>query len=229
MHKFKLQITSVKDDGNEMFDANCVNFDVIAGTPTAAEVASLIELSSNSVCNIDYNDEVRAGCFIDLNFEYSVGQVLTNTQTGLHESQRSKALTIIENETKLKGVPKLSAVVVKDKPKHLRHLVRGAIIGTVMSCFLYLYLTSERFQFSPFGLDTILSLSIFFAFGALLISYSAEHLALRQDEYKEMLKGYNQGELFKLSKSSELNELEQKLVVEFLNETYPGWSLVDIN
>lgn len=80
MHEFKLQITSVKDDGNEKYDANSVTFDVITGTPTAAEVVSLIDGCSSSVCNIDYNDEVQAGCFIDLNFEYSVGQVLTNTQ-----------------------------------------------------------------------------------------------------------------------------------------------------
>lgn len=125
-------------------------------------------------------------------------------------------------------VPKLLAVVVKDKPRHVRHLTVSAIVGTTMCLFLYFYLTSDRFHYySSFGLDTIFSISSFFAFGALLISYSAEHLACRQDEYKETLKSYQQGELLKLSKSPELNELEQKLVVECLNETYPGWSLAD--
>lgn len=82
-------------------------------------------------------------------------------------------MTTIETGTKLQAVPKLSAVVVKDKPKHVRHLAGSAIVGTVLWLFLYFYLNSDRFlQFSPLRSETIFSISSFVAFAALLISYS---------------------------------------------------------
>lgn len=136
-------------------------------------------------------------------------------------------MTTIETGTKLQAVPKLSAVVVKDKPKHLNHLAGSAIVGTVTCLFLYFYLTSNRFHYSSFGLDAIFSISIFFAFGALLVSYCGERIACRQNEYKRTLKSYDRSELIKLSRSPELSADEQELVVEFLNETHSGWSLAD--
>ncbi len=106
-----------------------------------------------------------------------------------------------------------SAEVTNYQPNHVRHLAGGAIVGTVMCLFLYFYLTADRPFPIPIGLDAIFTISGFFAFVALLISYSMEHIACLQNEYKKALKSYHQGELIKLSKSPELNETEQKLVI----------------
>lgn len=131
-------------------------------------------------------------------------------------------MTIIENNPKLQIVPKLSAVIVKDKPNHVRHLTVGAIVGSVMCLFLYFLTADSHF---PASLEAIFSISGISAYGVLLMSYWTESMTCRKNEYRKILNGYQQSELIKLSKSPELDETEQKLVFDFLNHTYPGWSL----
>lgn len=137
-------------------------------------------------------------------------------------------MTIIENNTKLQFVPKLSAVIVNHKPTHFRHLTVGALVGAII--FLYLHvLTADTAFPTTVSLKAIFFISGVSACGALLMSHLTEGMACLENEYLNTLNSYQQIDLIKLAKSPELNNSEQELVVQFLNQTYPGWSIVGSN
>lgn len=135
-------------------------------------------------------------------------------------------MTVIENKVTHLTVPKLSVMIVEKRPNHFRHLTVGAIVGTAMVLCLYFLTIDNHFAVA---LEAIFSISGVIAYAVLLMSYWAENMHFRKFAYRKALTKFNQNELIKLTMSPELDNTEQALVVEFLNQTYPGWSFLDTN
>jgi hypothetical protein len=72
----EIKITTVKDSGNEMMEADLVSFEVVKGEPDKDDINQLIESNSTSVCNISYREDDKAGSFIDMTFEFTKDQIL---------------------------------------------------------------------------------------------------------------------------------------------------------
>lgn len=70
-------ITSVKDSGNEMMEADLVSFEVLKGQPSKDDINQMIENNTTSICNVFYREDDKAGSFIDMNFEFSKDQVIS--------------------------------------------------------------------------------------------------------------------------------------------------------
>lgn len=85
MSDFKLIVNSAVDAGDEHLEANIVKFDVVEGTPSEDEVSDFLMERSTSVCNISYSTEEKAGYFVDLNFEYKAGQMVSSSDSGHNE------------------------------------------------------------------------------------------------------------------------------------------------
>jgi len=73
----EIKITSVKDSGDDILEAEIVSFEVIQGEPVKNDIYQLIENNSTAVCNISYQQDDKTGSFIDTNFEFKKDQIIS--------------------------------------------------------------------------------------------------------------------------------------------------------
>ncbi|MCG9575422.1 hypothetical protein L1D14_04145 [Vibrio tubiashii] len=81
MANIKLEVTQVRDSGNEFMEADEVRFKVISGEPTEQEISDYLTANATAVTNLSYCKDDKSGMFIDLNFEFQKGKIVTFEST----------------------------------------------------------------------------------------------------------------------------------------------------
>lgn len=77
MANIELEITQVRDSGNELMEADEVRFKVISGEPTEQEISDYLTANATAATNLSYWKDDKSGIFIDLNFEFQKGKIVT--------------------------------------------------------------------------------------------------------------------------------------------------------
>lgn len=78
---FIVVIKHIRDRSTDHIEADGVWFDVIKGNPSIASVQDYLFDYSTSISNFEYDTTTKSGFFVDLNFEFSVGQSIEHNTT----------------------------------------------------------------------------------------------------------------------------------------------------
>lgn len=81
MASIELEITQVQDSGNDLMEADEVRFKVVSGEPTEQEISEHLMENATAVTNLSYWKDDKSGMFIDLNFEFQKGKIITFEST----------------------------------------------------------------------------------------------------------------------------------------------------
>lgn len=81
MANIELEITPAQGSGNELMEADEVRFKVISGEPTEQEISDYLTANATAATNLSYWKDDKSGMFIDLNFEFQQGKIVTFEST----------------------------------------------------------------------------------------------------------------------------------------------------
>ena len=76
-NEYVIQVTSVESFDAGMFDADTVHFKVIKGHLNEEDAYDYVAVCATSSCSFDFNEETQTGTFIDLNYEFEAGKILS--------------------------------------------------------------------------------------------------------------------------------------------------------